>query len=226
MNAILERDEWQAARNALLAEEKLLTKAQDRLAALRRRLPREQVKKEYRFIGPHGTVELADLFEGRKQLIVYHHMLKRADPAPCPGCGLVGDQIPNIAHLNARDTSLVFASLAPFSEIDAFRRRMGWSFPWVQSIDDFNADFGVPANGPGLNVFLREGETILRTYCTTGRGMEPLGTVWTFLDITPLGRQELWEDSPSDVVRSAPYQWWRLHDEYDHSAKTANCCGS
>ncbi|MFP7571028.1 DUF899 domain-containing protein [Marivita sp. S2033] len=210
---IVSRKDWSAAREALLAREKELTRAQDQLAAERRRQPWEKVTKDYVFVTPSGKAGLADLFDGRRQLIVYHHMLKPADPDPCAGCGMVGDQIPHLAHLHARDTSLVFVSRAPLTEIKAFRARMGWQMPWVESRDNFGVDFDVPKYF-GLNVFIRDGGDIFRTYFTKGRGVETLGTVWTLLDITPLGRQETWEDAPEGTPQDAAHQWLRLHDEY------------
>lgn len=210
---IVSRDDWNAAREALLAQEKELTRAHDRLAAERRRQPWEKVEKDYVFIAPSGKARLGDLFDGRRQLIVYHHMLKPGDPAPCAGCGMVGDQIPHLAHLNARDTSLVFVSRAPLDEIEAFRARMGWRMPWVETTDDFGADFDVPKYF-GLNVFIRDGGDIFRTYFTKGRGVETLGTAWTLLDLTPLGRQETWEDAPDGAPQKPAHQWLRLHDEY------------
>ena len=210
---IVSRSEWLEAHAALLSKEKELTRAHDRLAAERRRAPMMKVEKTYEFDGPDGKTDPPGLFGGRKQLIVYHHMLRPADPAPCVGCGMVGDQIPHLAHLHARDTALVFVSRAPINEIEAFRKRMGWQMPWFSTMDDFNADFDVPRYF-GLNVFYREGGNIYRTYFTTGRGVETLGTVWTFLDLTPLGRQETWEDSPDGTPQTEPYKWWRLHDEY------------
>lgn len=217
-NVIVSRAEWLAARAKLLEEEKALTRAQDRLAAKRRRLPWERVEKIYRFEGPRGPAGLGALFEGRRQLIIYHHMLKPADPAPCSGCCMVADQIPHLAHRHARDTTLAFVSRASVAEIEALKRRMGWSMPWFSTTDGFNADFGV-TEGFGLNVFYRHGGDIYRTYFTTGRGVETLGTVWTLLDLTPLGRQESWEDSPPGTPQTAPYGWWRLHDEYAAEAK-------
>jgi len=210
-------DEWRAALADLRATEKALTQAHDDVAAKRRRMPGVRVTKPYRFEGPEGMVGLADLFGGRHQLIVYHHMLKPADPDPCSGCCMVGDQIPHLAHLHARDTSLVFVSRAPIDEIEALKERLGWAFPWYATFDDFNADHDV-TGGFGLNVFFRDETGIYRTYFTTGRGVETLGTVWTLLDLTPLGRQEDWEDSPPGAPQTPPYQWWRLHDEYsDHT---------
>lgn len=210
---IVEPDEWHRARDALLAREKEHTRAGDRLAAERRRLPWMAVDQHYEFESTTGRVSLADLFDGRRQLIVYHHMLKPADPDPCSGCGMVGDQMPHLAHLHRRDTTLVFVSRAPADEIDAFRKRMGWTVPWYSTLDHFGSDFDV-VDGFGFNVFYRSAAGIYRTYFTTGRAAEALGTVWTLLDLTPLGRQETWEDSPEATPQTPPYSWWRLHDEY------------
>ena len=212
------QSEWQAALDALRAEEKELMRASDALAAKRRRLPRLAVSKNYRFRTPTGEVSLEDLFQGRHQLIVYHHMLKPSDPAPCAGCSMVGDQIAHLAHLNARDTSFTMVSQAPIDEIEAFRKRMGWDIPWSESLDDFSPDHDV-TTGFGVNVFLRENGQIWRTYFTTGRGVETLGPVWSLLDITAYGRQESWQDAPDGVPQSAPYQWWRLHDNYQPEAQ-------
>lgn len=207
-------DEWQAIRARLLIDEKAATRAADRLAAERRRLPMHVVDRDYAFEGPDGPASLADLFSGRRQLIVYHHMLKPADPDPCAGCGMFVDNLGHLAHLHARDTSLVLVSRAPIDEIEAFRTRMGWTIPWFSTADGFNADVGV-TSGFGLNVFLADGGQVFRTYFTTGRGVESLGSVWSLLDVTPLGRQERWEDSPTGAPQTEPYTWWRLHDEYD-----------
>lgn len=210
---IVDPDVWRGEHQSFLRREKQMTQALDELAAARRRLPATSVEKDYEFHGPNGTTDLCGLFDGRSQLIVYHHMLKPDDAAPCAGCGMVGDQIPHLAHLHARDTSLVFVSRAPIAEIEVFRKRMGWQMPWFETKDSFNVDFDV-TDGFGLNVFLREGGDCYRTYFITGRGVEKLGTAWTFLDLTPLGRQETWEDSPDGIPQTEPYQWWKLHDEY------------
>lgn len=211
---IVSHAEWRRARMALLAKEKELTRRHDELSAERRRMPMVEVEREYVFKGPEGEVRLLDLFDGRRQLIVYHHMLRPADPSPCSGCSMFVDNIGHLAHLHARDTSLVLVSRAPIEEIEAFRKRMGWTIPWFSTTNDFNADFGV-TTGFGLNVFLRDGDRIFRTYFTSGRGVESLGSNWTFLDLTPLGRQEAWEDSPAGYPQTPPYEWWRLHDEYE-----------
>ena len=213
MRTVIDHAGWQAARTALLVQEKALTAEMDRVAAMRRRMPWEQVTASYGFVGPKGEMSLGDLFEGRTQLIVYHHMLRPADPAPCSGCGLVGDQIPHLAHLHARDTSMTFVSFAPHAEIAAFRARMGWQVPWVETGEAFNLDMTGERRGTALNVFIRRDGGIFRTYFTTGRGLESF-SVWSLLDMTPYGRQETWQDAPEDVPQSDPYAWWKLHDEY------------
>jgi predicted dithiol-disulfide oxidoreductase (DUF899 family) len=211
---IVAPDEWRRVHEQILAQEKALTREHDRLAAARRRTPWLRIGKDYVFAGPDGQMPLAGLFDGRRQLIVYHHMLQPADPDPCSGCCMVGDQIPHLAHLHQRNTSLVFVARAPIDEIEAFKKRMGWSMPWFSTTESFNADFDAKG-GFGINVFYRDGGGIYRTYFTTGRGAETLGTIWTFLDLTPLGRQETWEDAPAGTPQTPPYEWWRLHDRYD-----------
>jgi predicted dithiol-disulfide oxidoreductase (DUF899 family) len=218
--------EWQAAREELLAKEKEHTRAGDALAAERRRLPRVLIEKDYAFEGPDGKVGLLDLFDGRRQLILYHFMFAPGaagwPSAGCDGCSMVADNITHLAHLHARDTSLVLVSRAPLASIEAYRERMGWRIPWFSSEgSDFNRDFGVTTSAGeifGLSVFLRDGDNVYRTYFTSGRGVEALGSVWTFLDRTPLGRQEEWEDSPEGYPQGPPYEWWRRHDEYVDAA--------
>jgi len=214
--------EWQAAHEALLAKEKAATRSRDALAAARRRLPMVRIEKDYVFEGPDGRVNLPGLFEGRRQLILYHFMFAPGvegwPEAGCPGCSFFVDQIGHLSHLHARDTSLALMSLAPLANILPYKERMGWTVPWFSSAGtDFNADFGLSTGTGetfGLNVFLRDGEAVYRTYFTSGRGVEALGPTWTFLDLTPFGRQETWEDSPEGWPQGAPYLWWRRHDEY------------
>jgi predicted dithiol-disulfide oxidoreductase (DUF899 family) len=214
---------WQAAHDKLLLKEKAQTQARDALAAERRRLPMVKIEKNYVFEGSQGKARLVDLFDGRQQLILYHFMFAPGvegwPNAGCSGCSFVVDQIPHLAHLHARNTSLVLVSRAPLANIKRYNRRMEWTVPWFSSSgSDFNVDFGLTTDRGetfGLSVFLREGKTVYRTYFTNGRGVEALGTPWTFLDVTPLGRQETWEDSPKGWPQTAPYQWWRRHDEYD-----------
>jgi len=206
--------DWRSALGELLRREKAHMKASDELAAVRRQLPWIKLSKDYKFEGPDGSMSFSTLFNGRRQLIVYHHMLKPNDSSPCSGCSMVADQIPHLEHLHQRDTSLVFVSSAPYVEISQFADRMGWTFPWYSTIDNFNADFDI-TTGFGVNVFYRGDEgDIYRTYFTTDRAVETLGTIWTFLDLTPMGRQESWERSPKGTTQTAPFGWWRLHDEY------------
>jgi predicted dithiol-disulfide oxidoreductase (DUF899 family) len=214
--------DWQAAREKLLAKEKAATRARDALAAERRRLPMVRIDKEYVFEGPNGQANLGDLFDGRHQLILYHFMFAPGvegwPSAGCPGCSMVVDQVGHLAHMHARDTSFALVSRAPLTNIEQYRQRMGWDIPWFSSSgSDFNKDFGLTTDAGetfGLSVLVRDGDGLYRTYFTSGRGVEALGSVWTFLDLTPLGRQEEWEDSPKGRPQTPPYTWWRRHDEY------------
>jgi predicted dithiol-disulfide oxidoreductase (DUF899 family) len=217
--------EWTAAREELLVKEKELTRARDALAADRRRMPWMAVEKEYAFEGPDGPATLVDLFEGRRQLIVYRHfygpevttVLENEGTYPqraCVGCSFVADQVSNLAHLNARDTTLAFASRAPQAEIQGLKESMGWQrIPWYTITDDFDTDFDV-REWHGHNAFIRDGERIFRTYFIDARGDEALGTTWSYLDMTALGRQEEWEDSPEGWPQTAPYAWWNYNDAY------------
>jgi predicted dithiol-disulfide oxidoreductase (DUF899 family) len=219
---IVSPEDWRIAHEKLLAKEKAATRARDALAAERRQQPMVRIDKDYEFDGPDGKARLLDLFDGRRQLILYHFMFAPGvngwPGAGCPGCSFFLDQIGHLSHLHARDTSLVVVSRAPLANIRAYNKRMGWTVPWFSSAgSDFNADFGLTNKAGehhGLSVFLREADSVFRTYFTTARGVEPLGTTWTFLDLLPFGRQETWEDSPIGSPQTAPYQWWHRHDEY------------
>src|ERR1700722_7402841 len=186
------RDEWLAAREKLLAKEKQLPRERDALAAERRRMPWQAVEKKYEFEGPTGKVSLLDLFEGRRQLVVYRAFFEPGvfgwpDHA-CRGCSLGADQVSHLAHLHARDTTLAYASRATQKEIERLKARMGWKMPWETIADRFAADFGVD-EWHGHNVFFRDGEPVFRTYFINGRGDEAMGTTWSYLDMTALGRQ-------------------------------------
>jgi len=135
----------------------------------------------------------------------------------CRGCSLGADQVSHLAHLNARDTTLAYASRAPQADIARLKARMGWEMPWYTMIDSFDKDFGVD-EWHGHNVFIRDGDKVFRTYFINNRGDEAMGTVWSYLDLTPLGRQETWEDSPEGYPQTAPYKWWNWHDNYDAEA--------
>jgi predicted dithiol-disulfide oxidoreductase (DUF899 family) len=215
---IVSPQEWETAREQLLVKEKELTRARDALAAERRRMPWMAVEKDYRFEGPSGPASLLDLFDGRRQLIVYRFFYEPGVASfperGCPGCSFMADQVSHLAHLNARDTTLAFASRAPQPDIESLKARMGWQhIPWYTITDDFDADFGVD-EWHGTNAFLRDGDRIFRTYFIHDRGDEGMCTTWSYLDITAYGRQEEWEDSPEGTPQTPPYQWWHLHDEY------------
>ena len=226
---IVSPEEWLTAWEQLLVKEKELTRARDALAAERRRMPWMSVEKDYRFESPDGPASLLELFEGRRQLIVY-----RAFYAPdvttypqtggayperaCAGCSFLADQVAHPAHLNARDTTLAFVSRAPQAEIQGLKQRMGWQkIPWYTMTDDFDADFGVD-EWHGTNAFIREGNSVYRTYLINSRGDEAMGSTWAYLDITALGRQEEWEHSPPGYPQTPPYGWWNYHDAYSTSA--------
>jgi predicted dithiol-disulfide oxidoreductase (DUF899 family) len=214
---IVSAQEWETAREQLLVKEKELTRARDAMAAERRRMPRMAVEKDYRFEGPNGPASLVDLFDGRKQLVIYRFFYDPdVDGWPergCPGCSFVADQVAHPAHLNARDTTLAFVSRAPQEKIERLKARMGWDIPWYTLTDHFDADFGVD-EWHGTNAFLRDGDSVFRTYFVNNRGDEAMGSTWSYLDLTALGRQEEWEDSPDGYPQTPPYKWWRRHDEY------------
>jgi predicted dithiol-disulfide oxidoreductase (DUF899 family) len=220
---IVSEAEWQVAHQKLLAKEKAATRARDALAAERRQQPVVRIEKEYLFEGAQGQVRLVDLFESSRQLVLYHFMFAPGvhgwPDAGCPGCSMFVDQIGHLAHFRARDTAFCLVSRAPFAKLERYRQRMGWEVPWYSSEgSDFNADFGLTrADGEsfGLSVFLRAGASVYRSYFTAGRGVEALGSVWSYLDLTPLGRQEKWEKSPPGWPQTEPYTWWRRHDEYE-----------
>jgi predicted dithiol-disulfide oxidoreductase (DUF899 family) len=240
---VVSRDEWLVARKRLLAEEKELSHARDAVNAARRRLPMVRIDKEYVFEGPQGQLRLLDLFEGRRQLIVYHFMFDPNWEEGCPSCSLVVDNLGRLAHLHARNTSLALISRAPLARIEPFKRRMGWSVPWCSSFgSDFNYDFNVTLNEAvapveynyaakyeleskgesyftqgethGVSAFLRQGEQIFHTYSTYARGADLLVGTYNYLDLTACGRQEDWESPPGRS--DGPFMSWvRHHDRYE-----------
>ena len=221
--AVVSAPEWEEERQRLLVKEKELTRARDALAAERRRMPWLAVEKDYAFEGPEGPASLLDLFAGRRQLIVYRAFFEPGvygwpDHA-CPGCSLMADQVAHVAHLNARDTTLVYVSRAPQTDIERVKARMGWEMPWYTMTDGFDADFGVD-EWHGTNAFIHDGDQVFRTYFVNARGDEALGTPWSYLDITALGRQEEWEDSPEGYPQTTSYEWWNWHDAYGEAEHT------
>jgi len=234
------REEWLAARLRLLEQEKALTRRSDELARQRQELPWVRVDKEYVFETEAGPRTLAELFDGRSQLIVYHLMYGPDDEAACPGCSFYSDHLDgSVAHLNAHDVTLVCASRAPLEKLRAYKRRMGWRFPWVSSYGtDFNLDFalfteeekrtgtgynfGTPRRAGlnvvtgeemmGLSAFALEDGVVYHTYSTYDRGTDVLNGTWQLLDRAPKGRLEApTEDAP-------PSGWPRRHDEYEEAA--------
>jgi predicted dithiol-disulfide oxidoreductase (DUF899 family) len=238
---IVSREEWLAERIQLLAEEREFTRERDRLAAKRRELPWVRVEKEYVFEAADGKKTLADLFDGRSQLVVDHFMLGPGWGVGCVGCSFGADHIGNsLVHLEHHDVSVVVVSRAPLAEIEAYKKRMGWTFPWVSSYgSDFNYDFHVSftpeqlASGkvyynyreieggmdelPGTSVFFKDRSEILHTYSTYARGAEELITTYMVLDLTPKGRNE---PGPHHNL----IDWVKRHDEYDHIEPGASCC--
>jgi predicted dithiol-disulfide oxidoreductase (DUF899 family) len=228
-HAIVSQDKWLAARKALLAKEKEFSKARDQLSAARRALPWVKVDKTYAFDGPNGKQTLGDLFDGRSQLVIYHFMFGPDWQAGCPHCSHWADNFNGIiVHLNQRDVTMVAVSRAPFAKLDAYRKRMGWTFKWVSSLEnDFNFDFNVsftPAEvtaknalynftrqnpevseREGVSVFFKdERGDIFRTYSTYARGIDMLSVDYNYLDLVPKGRDE---------GDRGPF-WVRRHDEY------------
>ena len=205
---IVSEQEWQEARDALLVKEKELTHARDAMAAERRRMPRMLVEKEYEFEGPDGRVSLLDLFEGRRQLIIYRFFYEPGvsgwPEKGCPGCSMMADQRAHPAHLNARDTTLAHVSRAPQADIERLKEKMGWDTSPGTRSPTTSTRTSASTSGTRTNVFLRVGDRIYRTYFVDGRGDEALGSTFSYLDITPLGRQEEWEDSPEGYPQDRP----------------------
>ncbi len=238
---IVSRQEWIEARKAHMAREKELTRIRERLAEERRALPWVEVDKPYAFDGPNGPVTLADLFKGRPQLVVQHVMFAPDWDAACKSCSFWADGLERmVPHLAARDTAIAAVSLAPVAKLEAFKRRMGWTFDWVSSgNNDFNYDYGVSFTPeqidagqakynygttrlygpelPGISVFYRD-ETgqIFHTYSCYARGLDMMNAAYQYLDLTPLGRHE--EGLPY------PMDWVRLRDQYQPDAVKAGCC--
>ena len=217
---IATRDEWLAARRGLLTREKEVTRARDALSAARRRLPMVRIEKDYTFESADGTVGLPDLFEGRRQLIVYHFMFDPRWDDGCPSCTWYVDALGDLGRLHECDTTFALVSRAPLAKLAAYKARRGWRLPWYSSHgSDFNYDFHAtfdetvapieqnfrsvtmpmdeqPAEGPGLSVFFRLDDAVFHTYSAYARGVEGLTNTDSLLDVTPYGRQEDWEDSP------------------------------
>jgi predicted dithiol-disulfide oxidoreductase (DUF899 family) len=231
---ITSREEWLTARKALLAKEKQLTKERDALNASRRRLPMVRVDKDYTFEGPDGKKTLLDLFDGRRQLVVYHFMFDPAWENGCPGCTGLVNALGDLSMLDSRDTTFVLISRAPFAKLERYKAARGWNRPWYSSFgSDFNYDFHVTfdegvvpvmhnyndraelerrgelrfAKGEshGTSVFFRIDDTVFHTYSTFARGCEGITNSFSLLDLTPYGRQEEFEDSPAGWPQKPTY---------------------
>jgi predicted dithiol-disulfide oxidoreductase (DUF899 family) len=209
---VVSAQEWADARESLLVKEKAALRTLDAVNAERRRLPMVRWDTSYTFRSPAGETSLLDLFDGRRQLITYHFMLFPGDKQGCPGCSFLVDNMADPAHLHARDTTLVITAPAPVEEGEAYRKRMGWTLPWFSTYGTtFHEDCGA-GTGFGISVFLRDGDDVFRTYFTTDRGGDLLVGSLRYLDLTPFGRQEAWEESGRG--NDEPGSWWRRHDEY------------
>lgn len=209
---VVPREQWQATRSELLVREKAHTRAGDALAAARRRLPMTPMAPDIRVTGADGPVPLSAVFEGRRQLLVYHFMWKRgaSHDKQCPGCThtqvAMNQQVR--AYLAARDVTYAVFCAGPWNEIAAYRDFMGWSMPWYSTADTGDA---LPAirDGGDLRSYLSEGDAVFQTYETTGRGVEAMLPTLQLLDLTPWGRQETWEDSPAGWPHAdEPASWW------------------
>ncbi|MDY7101423.1 MAG: DUF899 domain-containing protein [Actinomycetota bacterium] len=216
---VVTREEWDRARQRLLVQEKALTRFKDMVSAQRRRLPMVEITEPYTFDAEGGPATLLDLFDGRRQLIVQHFMFGTDWDEGCDGCSMMADHIGPLSHLHAKDTSFALVSRAPLAKLLAFRERMGWDLPWCSSGGTtFNDDFGATVDGEevhAISTFLRDGDRVFHTWSTFGRGEEPFMVVFDLLDLTALGRQETWEDSPPGWPQDPPYEWMRLHDRYE-----------
>jgi predicted dithiol-disulfide oxidoreductase (DUF899 family) len=212
---VVSREEWQMAREQLLAREKELTRRQDALNADRRRLPMVRIDKDYVFEGEAGEVSLPDLFDGCAQLVVYHAMFDPEWHEACMGCRALMEESSSprlITRLKGRDTSFVRISLAPYAKIAAYREARGWTFPWYSSYgSDFNRDFEAtvgpkeaPSEQSGFSCFLRNGPDVFHTYSTYARGTERIAETYALLDITAFGRQEDWEEPKGRAPKVHP----------------------
>ena len=229
MPKVVSREEWLTSRKELLAHEKELTKHHDRVSAERRRLPMVKLEKEYFFDGSEGKRSLRDLFDNRRQLIVYHFMFDPEWDKGCPGCTGFVDALGDLSMLNDRNTSFVLVSRAPLAKLDAYKAGKGWTVPWYSSFgSDFNYDFhvtldesiapieynykdksemtrAIEGEEPGLSVFFQSEDAIFHTYSAFARGVEALTDAYPLLDVTPYGRQEDWEDSPPGWPQKPTY---------------------
>ncbi|MEJ7839317.1 MAG: DUF899 domain-containing protein [Thermomicrobiales bacterium] len=225
---VVSQQEWDTAREAFLVSEKAYMRAGDALNAERRRQPVVEITTPYTFESTNGPVTLLDLFGDRSQLVVYHFMFAPGQGEGCDGCSMIVDHMGPVQHLNARDTSLVLISRAPLQELLPYKQRMGWDQEWVSSFEtSFNQDMGSTQDDGEhhmISVFVRDGDRIFRSTKVEARGGETFISTFKYLDLTPYGRQEEWEDSPAGWPKTEAYSWWKRHDEYEPSASSSSCC--
>lgn len=212
---VVSAEEWWQARERLLVVEKAHTRAGDAVAAQRRRLPMTEVDATLEATGARGSTSLLDMFEGRRQLILYHHMLRPDDEHPCPGCSAFTDHVPHLAHLNVTDVTFAMEAAAPLDQFQAYMARMGRpEIPVYSSAGGrFRQELHPSPHGAdsfGLSVFLRDGARVYRTYATQGRGVDGV----PLIDLTVFGRQESFEDSPDGWPQRRTYTFGKVHDEY------------
>jgi len=215
MPPIVDRDTWQYALDLLRAREKAATRELDAIAAARRRLPMVELD-DYTLVGEDGPVRLVDIFDGKPQLITYHHMWTPGQEWQCPGCTGFTSQFTRLEFLDAYAARFVIVTPGDIREALAYRDRVGNRMTWYSTADStFGADMGAPLGGGfQINVFLRDGDTVYRTYNTQGRGTEQLGHIFGLLDILPYGRQEEWQDAPDGWPQAPTYSHWASSDEF------------
>ena len=215
---ITDRGIFQVELDALRVREKAHTREGDAIAAARRRLPMVEVDATTRLIGERGPVTLLDAFEGRRLLITYYFMWDAGRPAPeqCEGCTFYTSQVRELTYLHSHNVTYATVCQGPYEEGVRYRNFMGWEMPWYSAPRDSLETLLVGRRVGMMHIvcYLRQGSRVFETYWTTRRGVEAMGTTWSYLDITPLGRQELWEDSPEGYPQTPPYKWWNWHDTY------------
>ena len=219
---IVDQHTWEAALAELRAREKAATRELDAIAAARRRLPMVELP-DYTLDGADGPVRLGDVFEGKHQLIVYHHMWFPGEEWQCPGCTGFTSQFTRLDFLDSYDARFVIVTQGPIDEALAYKARVGNKMPWYSSAhSSFGADMGAPPGGGfQVNVFLRVGDTVYRTYNTQGRGTEQLSHSFALIDLLPYGRQEQWQDSPEGWPQSPTYSRWAPSEAFTRYAEQA-----
>jgi predicted dithiol-disulfide oxidoreductase (DUF899 family) len=219
--SIVDQDTWETALADLRTREKAATRELDAIAAARRRLPMVELP-DYTLDGPHGPVRLVDVFDDKRQLIVYHHMWFPGEKWQCSGCTGFTSQFTRLEFLDAYDARFVIVTQGPIDEALEYKARVGNRMEWYSTANSsFGSDMGAPPNGGfQVNVFFRSGDTVYRTYNTQGRGVEQLSHTFPLIDLLPYGRQEEWQDSPAGWPQSPTYSGWAESEEFARYADT------